>query len=112
MVRVVAVAQLSARGIQTGPGRFAARITDPLCPWNGGTWHFETVDGELRVGPVASAESAPDCTLSIQALATLVYGTHDPGDFAFRGWGDPLPQVQETMRAMFPRKLPYLHEVF
>ncbi len=60
---------------------------------------------------VSSAKDA-DCVLSIQALTALLYGTHDPGDFTFRGWGDPSLQVQETMRAMFPRMLPHMHEMF
>ena len=106
MGRVVGVAQIG--GMHSGPGCFSAHITDPLCPWNEGVWRFETVDGALQVGPAAHA----DCALSIQALATLVYGTHDPGDFVFRGWGAPSPQVQATMRAMFPRMLPHMHEIF
>jgi hypothetical protein len=112
MVRVVDVAQLDARGVHTGPGCFSARIADPLCPWNEGIWRFETVDGVLRVGPVGGAEAAADCALSIQAVAALLYGTHDPGDFVFRGWGVPSPPVQEAMRAMFPRMLPHMHEIF
>jgi hypothetical protein len=112
MGRVVDEAQIGANGVRTGPGCFSARITDPLCPWNEGVWRFETVDGVLQVGSAEGAESAPDCALSIQALETLVYGTHDPGDFAFRGWGAPSTQVQATMRAMFPRMLPHVHEIF
>jgi len=108
MVRIVDVAGLGDRGIHTEPGSFSAQITDPLCPWNEGTWRFQTTDGVLQVSPAESA----DCTLSIQALTTLVYGTHDPGDFGFRGWGDPSLQTQETMRAIFPRLLPYLYARF
>lgn len=111
MGRVVDVAGIGARGapgVQAGPGRFAALISDPLCPWNEGTWRFETVDGVLQVGPAKGA----DCVLGIQALAALVYGTHDPGDFCVRGWGDPSPQVQATMRTMFTRMLPHIHEIF
>jgi predicted acetyltransferase len=109
MGRVVDVAKLG--GMATGPGRFAARVRDPFCPWNEGNaaaWAFETVDGRLQVHPTGE----PDCDLTIQALAALVYGTHDPGDFRFRGWGDPTAEVQATMRTMFPRRLPYLHEYF
>jgi predicted acetyltransferase len=111
MGRVVDVAELS--GLETGPGRFAARIRDPLCPWNeggpaGAAWAFETVDGHLHVRPTGRA----DCELTIQALAALVYGTHDPGDFPFRGWGDPPAEVRTTMRTMFPPRAPYLHEYF
>ena len=96
------------RGIRTEPGSFAVQITDPLCPWNEGTWRFQTVDGELQVNPAETA----DCTVSIQALTTLVYGTHDPGDFCLRGWGNPSSRVQGTMREMFPRLLPYMHDMF
>jgi hypothetical protein len=108
MVRIVDVAGLGSCGIRTKPGSFAAQITDPLCPWNEGTWRFQTADGVLQVSPTEST----DCMVSIQALASLVYGTHDPGDFCFRGWGDPSSQVQETMREMFPRLLPHMHEMF
>jgi hypothetical protein len=63
----------------TGDGHFAARIHDPLCPWNEGCYQFETVDGLLTVRPASDA----DCDLAIQALSALVYGTRDPGDFFF-----------------------------
>jgi predicted acetyltransferase len=108
MGRILDVAKLG--GMHTGPGRFTARVADPLCPWNEKAWQFETVDGLLRVS-VAGA-SAAGCDLSIQALAALVYGTHDPGDFAIRGWGSPAPEVQAAMRAVFPLMVPYLHEKF
>jgi predicted acetyltransferase len=106
MGRVVDVAGLG--GMETGPGRFAARISDPLCPWNEGAWQFETAEGTLHVTRAAEA----DCGLSIQALAALVYGIHDAGDFQFRGWGDPPASVQATMRSVFPPRIPYLHEYF
>lgn len=106
MGRVVDVAQLS--GMRVGTGRFAVRITDPLCPWNEGFWQFEAVDGALRVSKASHA----DCELSIQALTGLIYGTHAPGTYAYRGWGNPSPQVQETMRIVFPPMLPCLHEGF
>ena len=106
MGRVVDVANLG--GMQTGPGRFAARVSDPLCPWNEGLWQFETAKGLLQVSPASEA----DCDLTIQALAALIYGTHDPGDFAFRGWGQPSTEVQSTLRTMFPPQVPYLHEYF
>jgi predicted acetyltransferase len=106
MGRVVDAAGLG--GMHTGPGGFSARITDPMCPWNEGLWRFETVDGLLQVGPAEKAE----CDLTIQALAALVYGTHDPDDFAIRGWGNPSPDTLATMGAMFAPKEPYLHEYF
>jgi predicted acetyltransferase len=103
MGRVVVVEGLA--GLATGPGRFAARIVDEHCPWNEGAYAFETVDGHLAV----SRANATDCTLSIRGLAALVYGGHDPADFALRGWGEPGPATQATMRIMFPHALPFLH---
>jgi hypothetical protein len=50
---------------------------------------------------------------SVQStLAALVYGGHDPADFPMRGWGEPDPATQATMRAMFPHALPFLHASF
>lgn len=98
-------------GMKTGPGRFAARIRDPLCSWNergDGAWQFETVDGCLQISP----SDRPECELTIQGLGALIYGTHDPADFVFRGWGNPPAAVQATMQTMFPARLPYLHEYF
>jgi hypothetical protein len=95
-------------GMETGPGSFTAQITDPLCPWNNGIWKFKGDSGALEVAPSQEA----DCTLTIQGLSALVYGVNDPADFAIRGWGDPSPELQNTMREMFPPKLPYLHEYY
>jgi hypothetical protein len=106
MGRVLDVIRLE--GMPAGPGGFTARLSDPLCPWNEGAWRFEGCDGVLQVSPSELAE----CQLSIQGLSALVYGTHDPADFPLRGWGDPTSRVQEAMRAMFPPKIPYIHEFF
>jgi hypothetical protein len=106
MGRVVDVARLG--GMRSGSGCFSARVTDPLCPWNEGLWQFEAVDGKLRVRPTEQV----DCHLTIQGVSALVYGTHDPGDFDIRGWGDPSPEVQERMRATFPSMRPHLHVHF
>ena len=106
MGRVVDVAKIG--GMQVGSGRFTARISDPLCPWNEGIWQFESMDGRLKVSQAKKA----DCELKIQGLSALVYGTNDPGEFEIRGWGSPSPQIQATMRSMFPPLLPYLGEIF
>lgn len=106
MGRVVDVAQIG--GLHTSPGRLTVWVSDPLCPWNEGNWHLETVDGRLQVSPTTGA----DCALSIQGMSALVYGAHDPADLALRGWGNPSPEVLDVMRAMFPHMLPYLHEMF
>ena len=106
MGRVLDVAGIG--GMHTGPGRFSARILDPLCPWNEGVWQFETAGGELHVSPGGRA----GCDLTIQGLSALVYGTHDPNDLPLRGWGNPTTELQAKLRALFPPRVPYVHEVF
>ncbi len=106
MGRVVDVAAIG--GMHTGPGRFSAQVLDPLCPWNEGKWRFETVNGLLQVTPTQEAE----CALAIQGLSALVYGPYDAADLPLRGWGNPSPDTQAAMRAMFPRMVPYIHETF
>ena len=66
------------------------------------------MDGVLQV----AAGGHPDCDLLIKGLTALVYGTHGPGDFAIRDWGNPSPAAQAAMRSMFPPEMPYLHERF
>jgi predicted acetyltransferase len=106
MGRVLNIAQIG--GMETGEGSFNAHILDPLCPPNEGTWKFETIAGRLQV---SRAEEA-DCELTIQGLTALVFGAFDPRDFALRAWGNPAPEMQAIMRAMFPPLAPFLHEEF
>jgi GNAT superfamily N-acetyltransferase len=106
MGRVLEVSEIS--GLETGPGSFRAAISDPDCPWNNGTWQFESRDGRLTVSPAKTT----DCQLTIQGLSALVYGVSDPEDFALRGWGDPSPALINTLRTIFPPRLPYLHEFY
>lgn len=106
MGRIIDVGRLG--GMWVGPGSFRAEIRDPFCPWNDGTWQFESIDGILQISRAEQAE----CELSIQALSALVYGTHEPGDFELRGWGNPERETLERMRSLFPPRLPYLDEIF
>ena len=106
MGRVLNIPEIE--GMATGPGSFRAAISDPDCTWNNGTWRFESNDGKLTISPAQTA----DCHLTIQGLSALVYGVSDPEDFAFRGWGDPSPALIDTLRTMFPPRLPYLHEFY
>jgi GNAT superfamily N-acetyltransferase len=115
MGRVLDVAGLSGlktfqvfENLEGLPRSFSAKISDPDCPWNNGSWKFVGDQGTLEVSPAQNA----DCNLTIQGLSALVYGVNDPADFAIRGWGDPSPEVAAVMRAMFPPQLPYLHEYY
>ncbi len=106
MGRVLDVKGLN--GMPCEPGTFSAQIVDSDCPWNNCIWKFRGDSGTLEVSPAPSA----DCTLTIQGLSALIYGTNDPGDFCFLGWGDPSLEIQAVLRTMFPQKLPYLHEYY
>lgn len=106
MSRVLDVAGIG--GMETGAGGFSARIVDPVCQFNEGVWKFETIKGRLNV----SRTEIPDCELTIQGLTALVFGTHDPQDFPWRGWGDPAPETQARMHSMFPPLIPFLHEYY
>jgi predicted acetyltransferase len=106
MSRILNVAEIG--GMETGMGSFSARVIDPICPFNKGTWKFESTDGKLQVSKATEA----DCELTIQGLTALVFGTHDPQDFPLRGWGNPTSEIQTSMHTMFPPLTPFLHENF
>lgn len=106
MGRVLDVEGLA--GMPAGLGQFSARVSDSLCPWNEGIWRFESVGGTLQVSRAQKAE----CDLTVNGLSALVYGTHALSDYALRGWGNPPPELQARMRAMFASTQPHLHEYF
>jgi predicted N-acetyltransferase YhbS len=106
MGRVINVLKLA--GMQVGGGAFSAKITDPQCAWNNDIFHFESINGLLQI---SKAEKA-DCELSIQGLSALIYGSHNPEDFQWRGWGNPSAEILAIMRSLFPPMQPYLFVVF
>ena len=106
MSRVLNVEKISEMNV--GEGSFSAQIIDPLCPWNEGSYRFESSAGKLQVSKTSKAE----CQLTIQGLTALIAGAHDPQDFLLRGWGDPDPALQTILRTMFPRAYPFMHENF
>ncbi len=106
MSRVLDVEKIA--GMAAGDGSFSAHINDPICPWNEGDWEFISSNGNLQVRRTVSASFE----LSIQGLSALIAGTHDPQDFPVRGWGDPSPGLQDSLRGLFPRMRPFMHEMF
>jgi predicted acetyltransferase len=106
MNRVLDVEKIG--GMSTGKGSFSAKIIDPLCPWNEGTWQFDSTNGSLQVSKAIKA----DCELTIQGLSALIAGTRDPQDLPIVGWGNPNPRLQTVMRGIFPAARPYMHENF
>ncbi len=102
--RVLNVSRLDGLPVAAAEGRFTAQIVDDFAAWNNGVYTFEADNaGVLHVTPGGQ----PDCTLDQIALAALLYGVRDPNEFNIRGWGDPSPELQATMCAMFPAALPY-----
>ncbi len=107
MGRVISVAGID--GIATGAdAEIAITLVDDQCPWNNGVW---TLAGEGGVLSVREGGS-PICHLTIQGLSALVWSGIDPATFPFRGWGDPDPAAQATLRALFPKVFPVLNEKF
>lgn len=106
MGRVINVRKLD--GMQVGAGRFTVEIEDEHCEWNNGIFTFEGYDGLLHVSEATEA----DCKLTAQGLSGLIYGTHDPNDFQWRGWGNPSPETITAMQSVFPKMQPYLFVVF
>lgn len=106
MSRVLEVEKIG--GMDSAEGCFSARIFDPICKWNEGIWRFESHEGKLRVSRATKA----DCELTIQGLTALIAGIHSPQDIPLRGWGDVDPTIQSIQADMFPRIVPYMHEIF
>lgn len=106
MGRVIDVAQLG--GMTVGEGKIDIEVSDDFCEWNNGIFTFTSENGKLLVSEGKSA----DCQLTIQGLSALIYGTHDPNDFQWRGWGNPSQEHIHTLMSMFPRQSPYLFVVF
>ncbi|MGI8486327.1 MAG: GNAT family N-acetyltransferase [Thermomicrobiales bacterium] len=107
-LRVISVDGLT--GTDAGPGDFeiAIRISDDYAPWNNGIFTFTGHDGSLTVTPGGE----PELDLSIQGLSALVFCGHDPATFRVRGWGTPDAAAQTTLRSLFPKAFPILHEGF
>jgi len=106
MARIVNIRELA--GLPAGPGEITINVSDPDCGWNTGVWQLSSDEGRLSVKPGQQA----DCNLTIQGLTALVYGVYDPDEFSLRGWGDPNPDQQTTLRQMFPQAVPYLHTMY
>lgn len=106
--RIISIEGLT--GIGAGDGEISVQIIDDYAPWNTGVHTFTGRDGELSVTPGSDAAAA--ATLTIQGLASLIYAGHDPADFIYRGWGDVDEPARETLRSLFPRATPMLHEEF
>jgi predicted acetyltransferase len=99
---------LALNGLPCGAGEISIQLTDPNCKWNNGIWHLSGKDGNLKITP----GKLVDCTLTVQGLSALVYGVTDPEELSIRKWGNPSPEDQAVLRALFPPAQPYLHAIY
>ncbi len=106
MGRVIDVAQLG--GMSVGQGEISIEVVDDFCEWNNRIFTFTSQDGKL----IVSEGNSADCKLTIQALSALIYGTHNPNDFQWRGWGNLTQDHIHTLMTLFPRQSPYLFAAF
>ncbi|MDQ3657111.1 MAG: sterol carrier protein domain-containing protein, partial [Chloroflexota bacterium] len=107
MGRVISVTGID--GIAAGAeAEIALTLVDDQCPCNNGVWTLSGGGGVLAVREGGD----PACHLTIQGLSALVWSGIDPATFPFRGWGDPDPAAQGTLRALFPKVFPVLNEKF
>lgn len=108
MGRVINIRELN--GLQVGSGKVTIQVQDADCKWNNGIFTFEAHDGTLSISD-ANDEQA-DCTLTIQGLSALIYGTHDLQDFQWRGWGNLSDELIHKLNRLFPPRNPFLFVVF
>jgi predicted acetyltransferase len=106
MVRVLDVEALS--GIAAGPGRVTVTVVDD--PFIAGEYTLDGNDGRLDVR--RSGTPGPAATLTPAGLSALVYGVLDPAEVVIRGLGSIPDDAAGQLRAMFPRRLPYLYADF
>jgi predicted acetyltransferase len=107
MGRVISVAEIEGMTIGS-EAEIGVTLVDDLCPWNSGDWTLSGSGGQLAVRPGGN----PACHLTIQGLSALVWSGMDPAIFEYRGWGDPDPAAQQTLRGLFPKIFPELNEKF
>ncbi|RLI63369.1 MAG: hypothetical protein DRO88_10085 [Promethearchaeia archaeon] len=107
------------------PGSFAFTVSDPLAPWNTGTFSFHTTTSSnsssssssvhlyLQVEKTSSEPDYTKPTFSIGALTGLLYGTSSISDLIYFKWIQRLSSEEEKLLANWFPRLPYcLSEFF
>jgi predicted acetyltransferase len=107
MARVLSLDALPAMAV--GPGRVAVTVVDD--PFIAGGYLLDGSSGMLEVSRGGSA-AVPAATLTVPGLSGLIYGVLDPDELAPRGLGTVPGDAAAQLRALFPRRRPYLFEQF
>jgi predicted acetyltransferase len=86
------------------------RVRDAMCPWHdGNVYQFARVDNGLQIQRVNGEAQAE---LNIAGITAWLFGTHDPAQFKWYGWGEPSHSTIQTMRTMMPFAQPYMSWFF
>jgi predicted N-acetyltransferase YhbS len=102
MARVLSVDALA--GIPAGEGRVAIEVPDD--PFIAGRYLLDGGGGALTVE--RGTAPVPVATVTTAGLSGLVYGVLDPDDVTVRGLGAIPPDAAAQLRALWPRRVPYL----
>jgi predicted acetyltransferase len=102
MARVLSLEGLA--GLPTGTGQVTVEVVDD--PFIAGRYALDGTTGQLEVRRGAAA--GPEATLTAAGLSGLVYGVLDPDEVVIRGYGRVPSEAAARLRALFPRRTPYL----
>ncbi|WP_036242959.1 MULTISPECIES: GNAT family N-acetyltransferase [Megasphaera] len=83
-------------------------VADPLASWNTGTFTLTVQGGAATVEYTPQAE--PAVSLSVGALALLLFGAVDAAALAFNGRLDGTPKAVEALQNIFPKTKCYINE--
>jgi predicted N-acetyltransferase YhbS len=106
MARVLSVDGLA--GTAVGPGLVAVDVVDD--PFIAGRYVLDGRAGQLVVDRDRTIK--PAATLTVPGLSGVIYGVLDPEDVVVRGFGSVPPEAATQLRALFPRRSPYLFAAF
>jgi predicted N-acetyltransferase YhbS len=104
MVRVLDLAALS--GTPVGDGAVTVEVVGD--EFIGGVHRLESDGGALRV----TKGENPSAALTAAGLSGLVYGVLDPVEVVTRGLGEVGADAIGPLRALFPKKMPYIFADF
>lgn len=111
MARAVDVAGLlGARGTpDSGPGECTVAVSDPLAPWNDGSFLLRSDGGELAVQPVEVPPAGTDIRADVNGFTQLAIGYRGVDEMLLFGIiaGNPGPRL-DFARRLFPVR-PTMH---